>query len=185
MGACQGAALAAKEQEDKVRSPSLCKNDILFLQPLPDDRPEPLVGDGLIGGGPDINMKGVLRKVIERMNPLTPAPTPQITNRLPERREASVPNTKVRSPSLCKNDILFLQPLPDDRPEPVSQVLWGSIGYSMGACQGAALAAKEQEDRRTILFIGPKFAVPVSVRTISFSFSHCPTIGQSHLWVMV
>lgn len=36
----------------------------------------------------------------------------------------------------------------------ISQVLWGSIGYSMGACQGAALAAKEQKGRRTILFIG-------------------------------
>ena len=36
----------------------------------------------------------------------------------------------------------------------LSQVLWGSIGYSVGACQGAALAAKETGDRRTILFVG-------------------------------
>lgn len=37
----------------------------------------------------------------------------------------------------------------------VSQVLWGSIGYSVGACQGAALAAKDAgSDRRTILFVG-------------------------------
>ena len=36
----------------------------------------------------------------------------------------------------------------------ISQVLWGSIGYSVGACQGAALAAKETGDRRTILFVG-------------------------------
>lgn len=36
----------------------------------------------------------------------------------------------------------------------LSQVLWGSIGYSVGACQGAALAAKETGNRRTILFVG-------------------------------
>lgn len=37
----------------------------------------------------------------------------------------------------------------------LSQVLWGSIGYSVGACQGAALAARDAgTDRRTILFVG-------------------------------
>jgi pyruvate decarboxylase len=37
----------------------------------------------------------------------------------------------------------------------LSQVLWGSIGYSVGACQGAALAARDTgKDRRTILFVG-------------------------------
>ncbi|KAJ6261270.1 Alpha-peptide [Drechslerella dactyloides] len=37
----------------------------------------------------------------------------------------------------------------------ISQVLWGSIGYSVGACQGAALAAKETNpSRRVILFVG-------------------------------
>jgi len=37
----------------------------------------------------------------------------------------------------------------------ISQVLWGSIGYSVGACQGAALAVKEMDSsRRVILFVG-------------------------------
>ncbi|KAF2011613.1 pyruvate decarboxylase-like protein [Aaosphaeria arxii CBS 175.79] len=39
----------------------------------------------------------------------------------------------------------------------ISQVLWGSIGYATGACQGAALAAKDLgqlTSRRTILFTG-------------------------------
>jgi len=37
----------------------------------------------------------------------------------------------------------------------ISQVLYGSIGYSVGALQGAALASKEtQPDRRVILFVG-------------------------------
>ena len=39
----------------------------------------------------------------------------------------------------------------------ISQVLWGSIGYSLAATLGAALAARELEDtpdRRVILFTG-------------------------------
>jgi pyruvate decarboxylase len=36
----------------------------------------------------------------------------------------------------------------------ISQVLWGSIGYATGSCQGAALAAKELGNKRTILFTG-------------------------------
>lgn len=36
----------------------------------------------------------------------------------------------------------------------VTQILWGSIGWSVGAAQGAALAAKDMGvDRRTILFV--------------------------------
>lgn len=37
----------------------------------------------------------------------------------------------------------------------LGQVLWGSIGCSVGACQGAALAARDTgSERRTILFVG-------------------------------
>jgi pyruvate decarboxylase len=38
----------------------------------------------------------------------------------------------------------------------ISQYVWASIGYSLGACQGAAAAIQDSEqiDRRTILFIG-------------------------------
>ncbi|ROW15628.1 hypothetical protein VPNG_02036 [Cytospora leucostoma] len=37
----------------------------------------------------------------------------------------------------------------------LNQNLWGSIGWSVGACQGAALAARDAgNDRRTILFVG-------------------------------
>lgn len=37
----------------------------------------------------------------------------------------------------------------------LNQILWGSIGWSVGACQGAALAARDAKSkRRTILFIG-------------------------------
>ncbi|SPO01329.1 probable pyruvate decarboxylase [Cephalotrichum gorgonifer] len=37
----------------------------------------------------------------------------------------------------------------------LNQVLWGSIGWSVGAAQGAALASKDaKDDRRTVLFVG-------------------------------
>jgi pyruvate decarboxylase len=37
----------------------------------------------------------------------------------------------------------------------IAQILWGSIGWSVGATLGAALAAKEAtEERRTVLFVG-------------------------------
>lgn len=36
----------------------------------------------------------------------------------------------------------------------VAQVLWGAIGWSVGACLGCALAAEEEEPRRTVLFVG-------------------------------
>jgi pyruvate decarboxylase len=36
----------------------------------------------------------------------------------------------------------------------INQYLWGSIGYATGAVQGAALAAREQGGRRTILWTG-------------------------------
>jgi pyruvate decarboxylase len=37
----------------------------------------------------------------------------------------------------------------------INQILWGSIGWSVGAAQGAALAAKDAGvDRRTVLFVG-------------------------------
>jgi len=36
----------------------------------------------------------------------------------------------------------------------VSQILWGSIGWTVGSTLGAALAAREQELGRTCLFVG-------------------------------
>lgn len=39
----------------------------------------------------------------------------------------------------------------------ISQILWGSIGYATGSCQGAALAAKEVGNRRTVLFTGKHY----------------------------
>ena len=48
----------------------------------------------------------------------------------------------------------------------LSQVLWGSIGWSVGACQGAALAARELGKKRTVLFVGDG-SLGLSVQEIS------------------
>lgn len=120
---------------------------------------------------PDINMKGVLKKVVQQMKALSPAPVPPINNHLPEEEQASTDQTithkwlwPIVGQWLKEKDIVLTETgtanfgIWDTRfpanVTAISQVLWGSIGYSMGACQGAALAAKEQNDRRTILFIG-------------------------------
>ena len=36
----------------------------------------------------------------------------------------------------------------------MSQKLWGSIGYSVGAAPGAALAARQRQKGKTYLFVG-------------------------------
>ncbi|KAJ5601652.1 hypothetical protein N7510_011186 [Penicillium lagena] len=120
---------------------------------------------------PDTNMKGVLRKVIQRMGTISPASVPQISNRLPDSERSSSDQTITHAwlwPTvgqwLKPKDIVLTETgtanfgIWDTRfpaqVTAISQVLWGSIGYSLGACQGAALAAKEQGNRRTVLFIG-------------------------------
>ena len=120
---------------------------------------------------PNINMKGVLRKVIQNMGKLNVGPAPQITNTLPESEKGSTSQTITHAwlwPTvgqwLKEKDVVLTETgtanfgIWDTRfpanVTAISQVLWGSIGYALGSCQGAALAAKEEGDRRTILFIG-------------------------------
>ncbi|KAL2866960.1 alpha-keto acid decarboxylase family protein [Aspergillus lucknowensis] len=120
---------------------------------------------------PDINMKGVLRKVIQRMGPLQRNAVQRISNTLPGQEQGSSEQTVTHAwlwPTvgqwLQENDIVITETgtanfgIWDTRfpsgVTAISQVLWGSIGYSVGACQGAALAAKEQGNRRTVLFVG-------------------------------
>jgi pyruvate decarboxylase len=121
---------------------------------------------------PNINMKGVLRKVIQRMGKLNVSPPPKISNAVPKQEQQSTDTTITHAwlwPTvgqwLRENDIVITETgtanfgVWETRfPKGVtaiSQVLWGSIGYSVGACQGAALAASEgKSNRRTILFVG-------------------------------
>ncbi|EEH39861.1 pyruvate decarboxylase [Paracoccidioides lutzii Pb01] len=121
---------------------------------------------------PNIHMKGVLRKVVDRMGKLNITPIPKIANQAPtnERLSAQSPITHswfwpTVGQWLKEKDVVITETgtanfgIWQTRfPKGVtalSQVLWGSIGYALGACQGAALAVKEKCDgRRTILFIG-------------------------------
>ncbi|KAK2754053.1 Pyruvate decarboxylase 1 [Arachnomyces sp. PD_36] len=120
---------------------------------------------------PGVGMRGVLRKVIDRMGKLNVLPGPQVVNqKLPDLTPSTDPTVthawlwpKVGE-WLQENDIVITETgtanfgiWETKFPKGVTalcQVLWGSIGYSVGACQGAALAAKERGNRRTILFVG-------------------------------
>lgn len=118
-------------------------------------------------------MRGVLRKVTDRVDvgKLSIIQTPNIENRLPSKQKDPSPTITQAwlwprvGNFLRENDIVVTETgtsnfgIWDTRfPAGVtalSQVLWGSIGWSVGACQGAALAAKDAEqNRRTILFVG-------------------------------
>ncbi|KAE8353569.1 pyruvate decarboxylase [Aspergillus coremiiformis] len=119
---------------------------------------------------PDISMHGVLRKLVQRMGNLNVDPVVPPSNLLPESEKASTETAITHAwlwPTvgqwLKENDVVITETgtanfgIWETRfPKGVtaiSQVLWGSIGFSVGACQGAALAAKEQ-GRRTVLFVG-------------------------------
>lgn len=120
---------------------------------------------------PNVNMKGVLRKIVQKMGPLSKPPVPKISNKVPESVETSS-DTRIThawlwptvAQWLREKDIVITETgtanfgIWETRfphgVTAISQVLWGSIGYSVGACQGAALAAKETGNRRTILFVG-------------------------------
>ena len=117
-------------------------------------------------------MQGVLQKITAKMGKLNVEPGPVAHNEIPkEARDMS--GDKIITHAwfwprmgqwLRKDDIVVTETgtanfgIWETRfPEGVvalSQVLWGSIGYSVGACQGASLAAKELGKNRTILFVG-------------------------------
>ncbi len=120
-------------------------------------------------------MKGLLRKVIDRMDPRTisvqAGPSP---HNVIEQSERDMSGDQIITQAwfwprvgqwLRENDIVVTETgtanfgIWETRfPRGVtalSQVLWGSIGYAVGATQGAALAASEDDrKRRTILFVG-------------------------------
>lgn len=122
---------------------------------------------------PGVQMRGILRKVTDKVDvtKLSIISSPDLSNRPPSQEEDPSPTItqawlwpRVGS-FLRKNDIVVTETgtanfgIWDTRfPSSVtalSQVLWGSIGWSVGACQGAALAAKDAgEKRRTVLFVG-------------------------------
>ncbi|KAI9838442.1 MAG: Pyruvate decarboxylase 1 [Thelocarpon superellum] len=124
---------------------------------------------------PGVRMKGLLRRVIDQLDlaKLSVSPGPQASNAI-EGSEQDMSRDQLISQAwlwprigqwLRPDDIVITETgtanfgiwetrFPKDVLA-ISQVLWGSIGYSVGATQGAALAAKEDGGRRrTILFVG-------------------------------
>ncbi|CAI6338428.1 unnamed protein product [Periconia digitata] len=121
---------------------------------------------------PGVRMNGVLSKVTEKLGQLNIESGPNPTNDIPHAQLQTSEPTITQAwfwPRLGQwlkpNDIVITETgtsnfgiwetrFPRDVTA-ISQVLWGSIGYATGACQGAALAAKEQAtSKRTILFTG-------------------------------
>lgn len=120
---------------------------------------------------PGVRMNGVLKKICERMGPLNINPGPKPSNELPLDELKSPESTITHAwlwPKLGQwlqeNDIVITETGTSNfgiwetrfpaGVTAISQVLWGSIGYATGSCQGAALAAKEKGIKRTILFTG-------------------------------
>ena len=121
---------------------------------------------------PGVRMSGVLRKITAKMGKLNVQRSPKISNTIMDKDLEIQHNQPIIHDWLWPRVGQWLEPedivitetgtanfgiwetkFPKDVTA-VSQVLWGSIGYSVGACQGAALAAKESGTRRTILFVG-------------------------------
>jgi pyruvate decarboxylase len=117
-------------------------------------------------------MRGVLRKIIDQVDVerLAITPSPDVANEAPKNLDDSQTITQNWfwpriGEFLKENDIVVTETgtanfgIWETRfPAGVtamSQVLWGSIGWAVGACQGAALAARDAgQERRTILFEG-------------------------------
>lgn len=119
---------------------------------------------------PGVGMKGVLRKVINRVGRLNASSSYSLSRLQEDLGASNLPAITQAwlwptvSHWLREDDIVITETgtakygIWETRfPKGVtgiSQALWSSIGYALGACQGAALAAKERWIRRTILFVG-------------------------------
>jgi pyruvate decarboxylase len=119
-----------------------------------------------------VHMRGVLRKVINQidLSKLSAVAGPRMSNKVKENEDSSDTITQAwfwprAGQFMLEDDIVITETgtanfgiWETKFPKGVtaiSQVLWGSIGYSVGACQGAALAARDAgSSRRTILFVG-------------------------------
>jgi pyruvate decarboxylase len=117
-------------------------------------------------------MRGVLRKIINKVNPkeLAVRRSPTVRNEVKKNEDDSSTITQAWfwpriGEFLVKDDIVVTETgtsnfgIWDTKFPPgvtaLNQTLWGSIGWSVGACQGACLAARDLEsNRRTILFVG-------------------------------
>lgn len=121
---------------------------------------------------PGVRMNGVLTKVTAKLGKLNIEAGPHPENKIPAKEEisSSVPTITHAwlwprlGQWLQKDDVIITETGTSNfgiwetrfpaGVNAISQVLWGSIGYATGSCQGAALAAQESNIKRTILFTG-------------------------------
>ena len=120
---------------------------------------------------PEVRMNGVLANVTQKMGKVSIKAGPKPTNEIPQQELDSSSSVITHAwlwPRLGQwlqaDDVLITETGTSNfgvwetrfpsGVNAISQVLWGSIGYATGACQGAALAAQEKGLKRTILFTG-------------------------------
>ncbi len=121
---------------------------------------------------PGARMKGVLRRLIDALDPsqLSVTQVPAVKNEVQENEDGTPAILQAwfwprMGEFFAENDIVVTETgtanfgiwssIFPAGVTALSQVLWGSIGWSVGAAQGACLAAKDMgSDRRTILFVG-------------------------------
>ncbi|PHH81150.1 hypothetical protein CDD83_3640 [Cordyceps sp. RAO-2017] len=121
---------------------------------------------------PGVRMRGVLRKMIDIIDvkDLSVQRSPVVKNEVQKNLDGSQTITQAwfwprMGLFLDDNDVVVTETGTSnfgiwDTKFPsgvtaLNQTLWGSIGWSVGACQGAALAVRDAGDnRRTILFVG-------------------------------
>lgn len=121
---------------------------------------------------PGARMKGVLRRLIDALDPsqLFITQVPAVKNQVAENDDGTPTISQAWfwprvGEFFAKDDIVVTETGTSNfgiwsskfpaGVTALSQVLWGSIGWSVGAAQGACLAAKDMgSKRRTILFVG-------------------------------
>lgn len=121
---------------------------------------------------PGVKMRGVLRKMVDGVDTskLSVTAAPHVATHIPEAALATKDITQAwlwpRLGSFLRDDDVVITETGTANfgiwstrfPRGVTamnQTLWGSIGWSFPACQGAALAVKDMEStRRVILFVG-------------------------------
>ncbi|KAI1810805.1 pyruvate decarboxylase [Poronia punctata] len=139
---------------------------------------------------PGVKMRGVLRRITERVEvnrlKVAPAPGPPIAGSDKRGgpsgpimqswfwphisgffREGDVVVTETGTANFGVWETRF-----PPKVTALNQTLWGSIGWAVGACQGAALAVKDGgSPRRTILFVGDG-SIQLTAQEISTIIKH-------------
>ncbi|KAK0713832.1 thiamine diphosphate-binding protein [Lasiosphaeria miniovina] len=138
---------------------------------------------------PGVTMRGVLRKITEGVDPtrLSPPDMPRVVNEVAKNRDNSQTITQAwfwprLGMYLKEGDIVVTETgtanfgIWETRfpagVTGINQILWGSLGWSVGAAQGAALGARDMNlNCRTILLVGDG-SFQLTVQEVSTMIRH-------------